>query len=465
MSVAPGSGLFALRAHRDPVTVIEALAARVAALASETLPADVVHMARRCLLDTLGCALQGSTTVEARQLAAVAGDLGPAGPCHVWGTARTAPPAIAALVNGAHAHLRELDDIGGGGHASACQLPAILAVAEAFGAAGRDVLRGLVAGHEVSSRLTDAASYDVMTLRGWHTTGVYGSLGATAAAAATLALDADTIANALGLCASYTGGVWAFMDDGAMSKRVHPGKSAETAVVATVLARHGVTGPRRGLEAEWGGLLSACAPGEAKPDAILTNLGDGYRILRKGFKVYPVCWGIASAADAVAALRATHRLSAGDIAHVRITLSEMSRRMIGGRRIESVLDAQMSVAWSVACLLVRGRLTLAEVEAPALRDPTVRDVMDRIELVVDADAHGERQTVEIETRDGRRLRARVETPRGHWDAPLSDAELREKFLGLATPAVGARAGAVADAVERLDDAASLKHLVDLLVTG
>lgn len=162
----------------------------------------------------------------------------------------------------------------------------------------------------------------------------------------------------------------------------------------------------------------------------------------------------------LAVLRAVNRLR-----RVLLTLSEMSRRMIGGRRIDSVLDAQMSVAWSVAGLLVRGRLTLAEVEEPALRDPAIREVMERVELVVDPDAHGERQTVEIETRDGRRLRERVETPRGHWDAPLSDAELREKFLELSVPALGTRAPAVADAVDRLDDATSLRHLVDLLVTG
>jgi 2-methylcitrate dehydratase PrpD len=442
-------------------SVIDALAARVADLGWEALPPDVVRMARRCLLDTLGCALQGATTPEAVQLGRAAEDLG-AGACTVWGTTRTAGPPVAALVNGAHAHMRELDDIGGGGHASACQVPAILAVAEAFGATGRDVLLGLVAGHEVSSRLTDAASYDTLTLRGWHTTGLYGSLGATAAAARTLGADRARTADALGLCASYTGGVWAFMADGALSKRVHPGKSAETAVVAVVLARHGVSGPRFGLEAEWGGLFASCAPGEAKPEAILRNLDDGFRIARKGFKVYPVCWGIASSADAVLALRAAHGLPVAEVARVRITLSEMSRLMIGGRRVDSVLDAQMSLGWSVAAILVRGRLTLAEFDEAAQRDRAIRDAMERVELVVDPRAHGERQTVEIETRDGRRLRERVETPRGHWDRPLSDAELEEKFLSLATPALGAAAREVVDLVHGLDDAESLERLLDRL---
>ena len=448
-----------------PRTLVEALGARVAGLGWETLPSDVGRMAKRCLLDTLGCALHGVTTPEAQRLAAAAEDLGGSGPCTVWGTTRAAPAPVAALLNGTHAHLRELDDIGGGGHASACQLPAALAAAELAGASGRDVLLGLVAGHEVSSRLTDAASYDTLTLRGWHTTGLYGSLGATAAAARVLGLDARATAHALGLCASYTGGLWAFMADGAMSKRLHPGKAAETAIVAATLARHGVTGPVWALEAEWGGLFPTYAPGEARPQAILDHLDDGYRILKKGFKVHPVCWGIASSADAVLGLRAAHRLGADDVVRVRITLSEMSRRMIGRRRVESVLDAQMSLPWSVACLLVRGRLTLVECDEAALADPALRAAMDRVELVVDPRAHGERQTVEIETRDGRRLGDRVETPRGHWDNPLSDDELRAKFLALATPALGRVAREVADLVGALDRAPGLKPLLERLRPG
>lgn len=432
-------------------SVSAALAERVASLTWEALPAEVVAMARRVILDTLGCALQGTTVPEACMLAAVRDDLGGHGPSLVWGMSGGVAPGVAALLNGAHAHLRELDDIGGGGHAGACQVPAVFAAAEMTGGDGRDVILGVVGGHEVSSRLTDAASYDTMTLRGWHTTGVYGSLAAAAAAARTMRLDARGITDALGLAGSFTGGIWAYMADGAMSKRLHPGKSAETGLTAATLARRGVSGPERVLDAEWGGLFETYVPGQATPRAIVKNLDDGFRILRKGFKPFPVCWGINSSADAVFDLRARHDLTAEAVARVRIKMSEMSRRMIGGRRLDSVLDAQMSLRYAVACILLRGRLTLEEFSESALADPATRELMKRVELVVDPAAHGERQTVVIETRDGRALRARVETPRGHWDNPLSDTELRAKFLALATPVLGARgAEAVADIVARLD---------------
>ncbi len=444
------------------LTASQALAGRVAAIEWVTLPEPVRAMSRRVVLDALGCALTGSRTPEAARLAAARADLGPEGACTVWGTPGGAPPGVAALLNGAHAHLRELDDIGGGGHAGACQVPAALAAAEVAGRDGRDVLVGVVAGHEVSARLSDAASYDTMTLRGWHTTGVYGSLGAAAAAARTLGLDAHDCAHAIGLAGSFTGGTWAFMADGAMSKRVHPGRSAEIGLTAALLARRGVTGPAQVLDAPWGGLYAACAPGESDPGAIVRNLDDGYRILRKGFKPYPVCWGINSSADAALALREKGNLAPDDVARVRITISEMSRRMIGGTRIASVLDAQMSLTYAVAAILVRGHLDLRDFEDAALADPAVHAMMARIDLVVDPAAHGERQTVEIETRDGRRLHARVEDPRGHWDNPLTDAELRAKFLGLAGPALGPDAARAADLVGELERPGALAALLALL---
>jgi len=443
-------------------TVSEALARWVAGLGFDRLPQGAVRMARRCLLDTLGCALQGSTTPEAVLLRQVRDDLGGSGPCTIWGMPGGAAPQAAALLNGTHAHLRELDDIGGGGHAGACQVPAAMGAAELTGADGKAVLVGLVAGHEIASRLTDAASYDTMTLRGWHTTGVYGALGAAAAAARVMGLDAAGTAHALGLAGSYVGGTWAFMADGAMSKRVHPGRSAETGLTAAVLARRGVTGPREVLDAAWGGLFETYVPGQADAQAALKDLGEGFRILKKGIKPYPVCWGINSAADSMLKLRADHGLTAGNIRRVRVVLSEMSRRMIGTKRVDTVLDAQMSVAYALAWIILRGRLTLDEFTPGALQDHAARSLMTRIDLEVDPAAHGERQTVEVETLDGRRLSSRVEIPRGHWDAPLSDAELREKFLALAGAVLGSRAQAAADLVDRIESPGVLSELVALL---
>ena len=301
-----------------------------------------------------------------------------------------------------------------------------------------------------------------MTLGGWHTTGVYGALGAAAAAARVMGLDAAGTAHALGLAGSYVGGTWAFMADGAMSKRVHPGKSAETGLTAAVLARRGVTGPREVLDAAWGGLFETYVPGQADHQAPIKDLGNGFRIMKKGVKPYPVCWGINSAADSMLKLRAEHALTGGTVRRVRVVLSEMSRRMIGTKRVETVLDAQMSVAYALAWIILSGKLTLDEFTADALRDPGVRALMGKIDLEVDPAAHGERQTVEVETTDGRRVSSRVEIPRGHWEDPLSDDDLHEKFLALAGAALGSRAKAAAELVDRIESPGVLTELLAML---
>jgi 2-methylcitrate dehydratase PrpD len=287
-------------------------------------------------------------------------------------------------------------------------------------------------------------------------------VGAAAAAARVMGLDAAGTAHALGLAGSYVGGTWAFMADGAMSKRVHPGKSAETGLTAAVLARRGVTGPREVLDAAWGGLFETYVPGQADHQAPLKDLGNGFRIMKKGVKPYPVCWGINSAADSMLKLRAEHALTAGTVRRVRVVLSEMSRRMIGTKRVETVLDAQMSVAYALAWIVLSGKLTLDEFTADALQDPRVRALMAKIDLEVDPAAHGERQTVEVETTDGRRLSSRVEIPRGHWDAPLSDDDLHDKFLALAETALGSRAKAAAELVDRIESPGALTELLALL---
>jgi 2-methylcitrate dehydratase PrpD len=120
------------------------------------------------------------------------------------------------------------------------------------------------------------------------------------------------------------------------------------------------------------------------------------------------------------------------------------------------------VTYALAWIILRGRLTLEEFTPDALRDPAARALMTRIDLEVDPAAHGERQTVEVETMDGRRLSSRVEIPRGHWDAPLSDDDLREKFLGLAGAALGSRARLAPDLVEMIERPGTLQELLTLL---
>jgi len=280
-------------------TAASCLAGFVHDLRFEAIPDGVVHAARRSLIDTLGAALGGVDTDEAKACVAAAKDFDSGDQVTLWGSDLRASAPTAALVNGTVSHAIEMDDFGGCDHSGAVVIPSVLAVAEAFGGAsgssGRELLVAIVAGYEVARRPMEAAGgYTAHNGRGWHSTGTCGSFGAAAAAGRMMNLDADRLTSAIGLAGTFTGGVWAFLDDGAMSKRLHPGRAAENGVTAAYLARRGFTGPARIFEAEWGGFLSTYAPDGGDPDALTTELGESYRILQSGIKPYASCRGVHS---------------------------------------------------------------------------------------------------------------------------------------------------------------------------
>ena len=135
---------------------------------------------------------------------------------------------MAAMVNGTSAHALELDDFGGCGHSGAVVIPAVCALAGRHSFSGKEAITALVAGYDLAARtLEGAGGYRAVQDLGWHSTGICGSFGAAAASAKLMKLDAERFADALGVAGTFTGGIWAFLADGAMTKRFHPGKASE----------------------------------------------------------------------------------------------------------------------------------------------------------------------------------------------------------------------------------------------
>jgi 2-methylcitrate dehydratase PrpD len=224
-------------------------------LTYDDLPDDVRKRAHLVLLDTLGCAMAGSGTEEIAQIRrAMLQANGGGGDASYWGTHDKAPLPLAALANGAAVHAREIDDFGGCAHSGAVVIPAALGVAARTGASGKDLLTAIVVGYDIARRVMDGGGgYQAFKKLGWHSTSACGGFGAAAAAAKLLGLDAQHIQWALGYAGSNAGGTWAYIPDGAMSKRIHPGFAAHTGVVAAYLAANDVTGPTQIFEAPWGG--------------------------------------------------------------------------------------------------------------------------------------------------------------------------------------------------------------------
>jgi 2-methylcitrate dehydratase PrpD len=446
-------------------SLAETLGAFAAELPGERIPPGVRDHAKLLLLDLLGAALAGVDTDEGRAVRAAAAWFGgESGPAAIWGTAGRTTRAAAAVVNGTTAHAQELDDFGGCDHSGAVVVPAVLACADGEpGVGGSRVLEAIVVGYDVALRALEATGgYYAHNGRGWHSTGTCGSFGAAAAAARVLGLDRARTAWALGLAGTATGGTWAFLADGAMSKRYHPGRAAETGVLAAGLARAGFTGPTRVFEAEWGGFLPLFGGDRARPEALTAGLGTEFRILRSGVKPYASCRGAHATLDVVLDVKRRERLEADAVAAVRIRCTESDRLMLGDADPRTRLAAQMSLPYSVAVAWVAGRASIAEYEAAWLHDARVRAFMPRVTLVVDpALPVGSETHVVVEARDGRRLAGHVDFARGAPENPLPRGEVLAKYDELAARGLspeGVRA--VREAVLALDEPDALSRLQD-----
>ena len=295
----------------DALTLTQQVARHWARRTFSDLSGTEVELVKQRLLDTLAAGVAGVDTEEAKAvrhgMLAIHGQaIGTAGAV-LWGTNLFLPAPQAALVNGTAAHARELDDFDGCGHTGAVVVSAVAAVAQACHADGSTVLTSVAAGYDLAGRMLNAAGgYRLHNGLGWHSTATCGTFGAALAASRVLQLDAERTAHALGIAGSYMGGVWAFMNDGAMTKRMHPGKAAETGVAAAYLAQAGMTGPSYILESEWGGFFATYCGPHAQPERLLEQLGESNAIALTGIKPYACCRASHGAIDALLHLRAEH---------------------------------------------------------------------------------------------------------------------------------------------------------------
>ncbi|HUK09627.1 MAG TPA: MmgE/PrpD family protein [Stellaceae bacterium] len=449
-------------------SLTERLARYWASARFEDMPENAVALAKRVLIDGLAAGIAGSSSEVASIVlrAASAQAEGAEGSSVVWGRRETLPATLAAMVNGTAMHALELDDFGGCGHSGAVVQPVVSALAARGGLGGKDALMAILAGYDHAARMLEGAGgYRPHNERGWHSTGTCGSFGAAAAAARLLRLDAERFADALGVAGTFTGGIWAFLADGAMTKRFHPGRAAENGLSAALLAAAGMTGPRRVLEAEWGGFYSTYAPGVATPEATLEGLGREFRIARSGMKPYACCRGLHATLDALFELMRGTGIDAAAIARMVVHGNAQTRRQFDRLAIGSMLDGQFSMQYALAVAALSGRATLDQFATPRHEEPEVCRLMHRIQVVGDRTlAVGEYPALEMYLADGRRFERQVQFAKGAPENPLSDAELAEKVASLVTPVLGGtRCRQLVACVSRLEDMRDLRDLTRLLI--
>jgi len=447
-------------------TISAQIADFVAGLRYEQLPADVQKLAQLVLLDTVGCVLAGSTTEEISLIRNTVRALGGDGNASLWGTAEKAALPLAALVNGAAAHVREIDDFGGCAHSGAVVIPAALGTAIQVRASGAELLTAIVIGYDVARRAMDGGGgYLTFKARGWHSTSTCGGFGAAAAAGRLLKLGPQRLQWALGLAGSNAGGTWAFIPEGAMSKRVHPGFAAQSGVMSAYLAANGISGPESIFETPWGGFFPTYVGDQAQPAKAVDGLAEDFRIRLVGIKPYAACRGAHSSIEAALALRNEDGVSPENIQRITVRGSTTHHKQLRKQEVRTILDAQFSLPYAISVALSTGGAMLDQYTAEALLRPEILALARRIDVVVDsAVADGAEPFLDAELTDGRVLTKHVATARGDYKNPLSEEEVRSKFRTTAGMAIAS------DQVDKLEqsilhvaDSSNLDELAKLLV--
>jgi len=426
----------------------------VAELGFEQIPPRVVHFAQGLMIDWLGSALAGKGASQVEIIDAFARAMGPAdGASTVIPTRRRTSPYFAAMVNAAASHVVEQDDVHNGSvfHPAAVVFPAVLAVAEAEGKTGREILTACIAGYEVGIRVGEflgRSHYEI-----FHTTGTAGTIAAAAAVGKLIGLDAARLNDALGSAGTQAAGLWEFLRDAADSKQLHTARAAANGLSAAYLARDGFKGAARILEGRKG--MAAGMSRDADVERLTDGLGSRWATEETSFKWHASCRHTHPAADALQLLMRREGLGAGDIANVVAQVHQGAIDVLGAVDVpQTVHQAKFSMGAVLGLIAVHGVADLDAFERHALTDAAVADFRAKVRMERDeeVDRLYPKQwvgKVGVTTVDGRTLFSRVDEPKGDPGNTLARQELEAKAIRLAAFRGGATADEMRASIARI----------------
>jgi 2-methylcitrate dehydratase PrpD len=453
--------------HDNPYT--QGVAAFVAGLAYERIPAEVIARIKLLILDSFGCALFGAGLPWSRTLRSALVSLDHTKACAVWGTGERLSAPHAALVNGSLVQSFELDDVHRAGvlHAGAVTLPALLAVAELRpGMTGRDFVRAAVAGYETGPRVGLCMGPEHIG-QGWHSGATVGVFAAAAGAAAGLRLSADQAVHALGIAGTQAAGLMA-AQYGAMVKRMHAGRAAQSGLYGALLAEAGLTGIPDVFESRYGGFCTTFSRSQDRfrLSELTADLGERFETLGVALKFYSCVGSNHTTLDAIRNIAARRPFRAEDIARITVYGSQATVDHVGWPyRPQGITSAQMNLPFCVATLVTEGDVFVDQFCEAAVTDQRRMALAKKVEVVHDpaitarGGAFRHMVRIAVQFSDGAVESETVEVPRGSEGKFAAETEVVEKFRKLARYAVSeAQAERIIERTlhcEKLDDAREL----------
>jgi aconitate decarboxylase len=417
-----------------------AMANFVAGLRYEQIPGDVVERIKLLMLDALGCAIFGTglewSRILIETLAAVDSSTG----CGVWGSARRLSAPHAALVNGTLVQSFELDDVHRQGvlHVGAVTLPPLLAVAELRpGMSGRDLLTAAVAGYEIGPRVGMCMGQEHI-VQGWHSGATVGVFSAAAGAAAALRLPADKVVHALGIAGTQAAGLMA-AQYGAMVKRMHAGRSAQSGLYGALLAEKGFTGITDVFESPYGGFCTTFSRSQDRFDRseLTAGLGERFETMRISLKFYSCVGTNHTTLDAIRLMQTRHPFGPDDVERIVVHCSQATLEHAGwAYRPEGMTSAQLNLSYCVAVLLLEGDVFVEQFSDALIADPRRLALAAKVEAredpAITARGSKSRHTVRVvvHLHGAAVFEETVETPRGSERHFASAGDVTAKFAKL-----------------------------------
>jgi len=433
------------------VSETKTLASYIVSSRLEDIPKDVVHEAKRALLNFVGCAIGGSrepaVDIAIQALRPFSGER----TARLLARTERFDPLFASVINGISGHVFEYDDTTPMNYIH--PTPPVASALFAFGSAnrtnGRDFLHAFLMGFETESRIGNAV-YPAHYNAGWHITATAGVFGAAAAISKLLRLSIQQTIWAMGLASTQASGLREMF--GSMAKSFHAGHAARNGYLAAILAQAGFTAGESAIESPRG--FAAVQASEYDLAKITAGLGEDFQIRYNTYKPYPCGIVVHPTIDGCIDLHRDYHPAPESIRSVHVRVAPLVVDLCNKRDIRQGLDSKYSIYHSAAVGLVRGKAGLHEYSDAAANDPMIKRVRDRVTAISDAAITEDQSDIKVELDNGQVLHRFIECSLGNVRRPLSDQQLEEKFRDQAP-----NAGRVIDMCWRLDDLQDVNDLV------
>jgi 2-methylcitrate dehydratase PrpD len=450
-----------------------AIADFVSGLSYEKIPGEVRERIKLLMLDALGCGIYGANLEWCRILRRTLEMLDATRTTSIWGTDARLSSDHAALVNGTQVQGFELDDVHRKAvlHVGAVTLPALIAVAESHvKLSGRDFLTAAVAGYEIGPRVGLCMGQEHIG-QGWHSGATVGIFSAAAGAARALKLNPEQTVHALGIAGTQSSGLMA-AQYGAMVKRMHAGRAAQSGLYGALLAAGGFTGIVDVFEAPYGGFCTTFSRSQDRfnIDALSADLGRKFETMGIALKFYSCVGSNHTTLDALADIRKRRGFELGEIKEIVVYGSQVTVDHVGWPyKPEGLTAAQLNLPFCVATLLIEGDVFVEEFKPECVTDAARIGLSRKVRVLHDAyitalgAAHRHKVRVEVHFHDGSIERETRDAPRGSEQSFASADDIVAKFRKLTRGVMSDKQqDALVEAVLNVESLPDSKRLAQLM---